>query len=87
MKILYHKAFLKHYRQRILLHKNLVKKFKQRRKLFLEESKHPQLKDHRLKGEKKQYRAFSISGDIRVVYKKLNETIRLYDIGTNAQVY
>ncbi len=81
-------TFLKHYKKRILPHKNLDKKFQQRRSLFLIDPTNPLLKDHQLAGDKKHYRAFSITGDIRVVYKKEDErTVRFYDIGTHNQVY
>ena len=87
MKILYHKNFLKNYRKRILANRVLDSQFKKRLKIFQQNPHHPSLKDHRLVGSKKAYRAFSIAGDTRVVYKKFNETILLYDIGTHNQVY
>ena len=87
MKILYHRNFRKHYRQRILPNKKLDVQFKKRFELFIEDPTHPFLKDHRLVGKKREYRAFCVTGDIRVVYKKEDGTIFLYDIGTHNQVY
>ncbi|MBM3208764.1 type II toxin-antitoxin system mRNA interferase toxin, RelE/StbE family [Candidatus Shapirobacteria bacterium] len=87
MEIVYHKQFLKHYRLRIFPHKKLDIQFAERLKLFVQDSTHPLLKDHRLVGKKKEYRAFAITGDIRVVYKKENDTLFLYDVGTHPQVY
>ena len=87
MKILYHKNFLKNYRKRIDPNKKLGSKFQNRFDKFLKDPKSPVLKDHQLIGKKKEYRAFSVTGDTRVVYKKFDNTILLCDIGSHNQVY
>lgn len=87
MKVDYHKTFLKHFEKRILPDTKLVAKFNKRLDLFLKDSKHPSLVDHKLTGQMKDYHAFSVTGDIRVVYKVEGETVRLYDIGSHNQVY
>lgn len=53
----------------------------------MKDPSNPLLEDHRLTGDKKEYRAFSITGDYRVVYKKFDDTVVLYDVGTHNQVY
>ena len=63
------------------------RKFKERLKLFIEDKSNSVLKDHSLKGRKSKYRAFSITGDIRVVYENISRGILLHDIGTHNQVY
>ncbi|MBL7159240.1 type II toxin-antitoxin system mRNA interferase toxin, RelE/StbE family [Candidatus Microgenomates bacterium] len=87
MKIKYQKRFQKNYQKRILPYTNLNQQFKSRFKLFLKNPSHPFLKDHKLAGKLKEYRTFSISGDIRLVYKRLNDSLLLYDIGAHNQVY
>lgn len=88
MKILRHKNFLRNYKKRIISNKKLNAQFKERFQLFLIDPNNPLLKDHQLIGRKQQYRSFSITGDIRVIYQFINEeTILLYDIGTHNQVY
>lgn len=82
-----HKQFLKSYHRRIISQSAIDRKFEERLKLFLQDPKDPILKDHGLTGKKKTFRAFSITGDIRVVYKIEGNIIRLYDIGTHNQVY
>ena len=62
-------------------------KFKERLKLFIEDKSNSILKDHNLKGNKSKYRAFSITGDIRVVYEQVGSGILLHDVGTHNQVY
>lgn len=87
MKVNYHKNFVKSYEKRILHNASLDRKFKERLKLFIEDSQTSILKDHALKGAKIKYRAFSITGDVRVIYEKVNNGILLLDIGTHNQVY
>ena len=87
MKVAYHRQFLKHFQKRISPHPKLVVKFEEKLKLRLINPKEASLKDHRLLGEKSEFRSFSITGDIRVVYKIEKDTLRLYDIGTHNQVY
>ncbi|MBI2326962.1 type II toxin-antitoxin system mRNA interferase toxin, RelE/StbE family [Candidatus Curtissbacteria bacterium] len=87
MRILFHKNYLKHYRKRILPNKKLDKRLENRLELFMKDPSNPLLEDHRLTGDKKEYRAFSITGDYRVVYKKFDDTVVLYDVGTHNQVY
>ena len=85
--ISYHKTFRKHFQKRINPHKSLVKKFEKRLNLFIKTPDDSQLQDHQLKGRKNRYRSFSITGDIRVVYKVEDRIIKLYDIGTHNQIY
>ncbi|MEK7497643.1 MAG: type II toxin-antitoxin system mRNA interferase toxin, RelE/StbE family [Patescibacteria group bacterium] len=87
MEIRLHKSFTKNYRKRILHDKKLDLAFEKRLTLFKQNSKNLLLKDHKLTGSMKEYRAFWITGDVRVVYKIENNLIRLYDIGSHNQVY
>ena len=87
MELVYHKIFLKHYQKRILPVRSIDQAFQRRLELFLLDPYHPLLKDHKLVGAKTDYRAFSVTGDIRVVYKRAGNAVILYDIGTHAQVY
>lgn len=82
-----HKRFRKHYKLRILPNKTLDKRFDERYDLFVENPANPVLNDHPLTGKFKGYRAFSITGDIRVIYKIETSAIRFYDVGTHNQVY
>lgn len=89
MQVKYHRRFLKNYRQRIASNKKLVLRFQQRLslRLRLSDPQNAVLQDHHLLGRKSQYRAFSVAGDIRVIYTVEKDTICLYDIGTHNQVY
>lgn len=87
MKIYYHKNFIKSYQKRILPNKNLSRRFQERLELFVKDPSDPPLKDHQLTGKKALFRAFSVTGDVRVVYERVEDGIRLYDVGTHNQVY
>ena len=87
MQIKYHKEFSKNYQKRVSSNPKLVLKFQVTLKQLTEESTNPVLKDHKLVGKLSNYRAFSITGDIRVVYKIVGDELWLYDIGTHNQVY
>ena len=87
MPVKYSKEFLKHYKKRVYPNKRLAERYKERLATHLENPKDPALKDHRLSGAKKHLRAFSVTGDLRVVYYYQEEWIVLVDIGTHNQVY
>ena len=87
MRVNYHRNFKKNFRNRISPHGNLVKKFEERLELFLKDSKNPLLKDHALIGRRIRLRAFSVTGDIRVVYFVRGGELYLLDVGTHSQVY
>lgn len=88
MRIELHPEFKKSYKKRVSNRPKLVLRTSQRIKLFQENPYNPILKDHPLVGSKNNLRAFSVAGDIRVVYlRKAADHIILLDIGTHNQVY
>ncbi len=87
MRLKYTKNFHKSYSKRIGRNKNLDKRFYERLQLFIQNPQNLILKDHKLTGARKQFRAFSVTGDIRVIYYIEKETIYLIDIGSHNQVY
>ena len=87
MQIKYHKQFSKNFKKRIASNPKLITQFRTRLNLFIENPNDSLLKEHKLIGKLSTYRAFSITGDIRVVYKIVNNDLWLYDIGTHNQVY
>ena len=83
-----HKTFLVSLRKRVLPNKALLGKFRKRVEMFEFDRTNPTLKDHALMGKKSGYRAFSVTGDVRVVYKMMDEdTALLVDIESHNQVY
>lgn len=87
MKIYFTKDFKKSYKKRIQSNLNLVRKFEERYDLFVADSSDIALKDHALAGKLQDHRAFSVTGDIRVIYYTHEKIIYFVDIGTHNQVY
>ncbi len=81
------RTFEKHFRQRISPHEKLVSQFKERLALFMTGQLGYPLHDHALTGKLAGKRAFSVAGDIRVVYVELQDSIVFLDIGSHNQVY
>jgi len=87
MNIVFTKLFLKHYDKRIAGNPALIKKFSVRLKLFRDNPNHPSLRLHALKGNRKEFLAYSVTGDIRVVLYLRGDTAYFVTIGTHSQVY
>jgi len=69
MKIHFHKNFEKQYKK---LKKREREKTRERLELFLEDSFHPLLNNHSLKGKYTDYRSINITGDLRAIYKYIS---------------
>lgn len=88
MRIDYHRKFQKNYLKRIKNKKNLEKIFKERTALFAKDPNNSFLQDHALTGRLKGLRSFSVTGDIRVIYRPIGKDCVLFlDIGSHNQVY
>lgn len=87
MKIEFHTGFIKIYHKRFKGNKKIRSKFTEKTQVFQTNPKDSTLKDHELKGERAGMRAFSITGDIRVVYFINNNIAYFVDIGTHNQGY
>ena len=87
MHVSYHTNFIKNFKKRFGTNLKVRKKYKERLKMFLDNSNNPLLRNHGLVGDKIHLKAFSITGDIRVVYKQVDESYIFLDIGTHNQVY
>jgi addiction module RelE/StbE family toxin len=88
MKELYYsKEFKKHYNLRIKGNNNLEERFIERLRIFIQDKNNPILKNHTLTGKHRGKRAFSIAGDLRVVYEETNIYYKFLDIGSHNQVY
>ncbi len=88
MEIRRSQLFTKHFKKRISQSESLRKQFYERLSLFVINPRSPILRNHPLKGSKKGVHAFSITGDIRIIYLVVSESeILLIDIGTHNQVY
>ncbi|MBI2453494.1 type II toxin-antitoxin system mRNA interferase toxin, RelE/StbE family [Candidatus Peregrinibacteria bacterium] len=85
MRIIFTEGFKKKYKR---LQPKIQKQFEKRLELFIKNQNHPLLKVHPLKGNLVGCRAFSVTGDFRVIYRLLDQNnAKLIDIGTHCQVY
>ena len=83
-----HHSFVKSFDKRIKSNPKLVTKTQKRIELFKNNPANQILKDHQLIGPKHNFRAFSITGDIRIVYyQKSDKFVVFLDIGSHNQVY
>jgi addiction module RelE/StbE family toxin len=80
------KTFEKHFRQRIIPSRKLTHQFEERLKLFMAGELGYPLHDHALTGRLAGKRAFSIAGDIRIIYVELEDSIVFLDVGSHNQV-
>ena len=87
MTIKYSNLFVRHLNERIRPFPKLMRELQDSVTLFTLSPEDPSLKDHQLTGEKSEYRAFSVTDDIRVIYKIFKDLIIFYDIGPHDQVY
>jgi len=70
------------------LSKKIQEKVLEKLELFDEDEFNEIFKNHKLHGEYDGYRSINITGDLRIIYEKINdETFRLYTIGTHSQLY
>ncbi len=81
------KQFEKNFRKRIGQNKKLRRAFEIRLQLFVDGERGVPLNDHSLTGQMSGRRAFSITGDVRVIYIEEDDCYRFVDIGTHTQVY
>ena len=79
--------FDKSYKKRIAPKSNLRDAYVSRVTSFQAGKRDEPLNDHSLKGKMKGKRAFSIAGDVRVVYEETKEVYIFLDVGSHNQVY
>ena len=85
MKIRFHKACEKQIQK---LKPAQRERLRQRIKLFLQDQFDRQLNNHALKGKYYGYRSINIEGDLRAIFKRVDEEIYFFvEIGTHSELY
>jgi addiction module RelE/StbE family toxin len=82
-----HCSFVKSYAKRIAKDEKLCKQYDKRIDMFIAGYRDAPINDHALTGDLQGRRAFSVAGDIRVVYIELEDKVIFIDIGSHNQVY
>ena len=85
--ILFDRVFIKNYKKRVLPNVKLHKQYTKMVLLFIQDPFHPQLKNHKLRGKMKEYRAFFIENDCRVIYFETKTQILFLNVGKHEEVY
>lgn len=83
----YSKQFQKHFKQRYAHQPRIIERFRKHMELFHDGVRREPLNDHPLTGKLQGLRAFSVGGDVRVVYEETENHYLLLDIGSHNQVY
>jgi addiction module RelE/StbE family toxin len=85
--ITYKKSFVKSLKKIRDSNPKLYARVEERIDLFINNRSHPTLRDHGLEGGFEGLRAFSINGDVRLLYQELKDCFVFINIGTHNQVY
>lgn len=86
-KIEFTKQFQKRLKQRYSHQPQVIKRLQLHLQLFNDGVRKEPINDHPLTGKLKGLRAFSVGGDVRVVYEEAEDCYLLLDIGSHNQVY
>lgn len=85
MNILLHRNFEKQYKK---LDKRKQEKFKERMSVFVKNRQDSILNNHSLFGKFKDYRSINIDGDLRAIFKTLDDDTFLFSsIGSHSDLY
>ncbi len=75
MRVVFHKNFEKRYKKLRLGGKA---RFKKALSLFMVDSFHPALNNHVLSGKYGSYRSINIGGDLRAIYRMIEDNVYLF---------
>jgi addiction module RelE/StbE family toxin len=81
------KQFQKRLKQRYGHQPKTIERLARHLELFRQGIRKKPVNDHPLTGKLKGLRAFSVGGDVRVVYQEAEDHYLLLDIGPHNQVY
>jgi len=85
MKIIFHKNFDKQYKK---LPRNTQIKVQEINILFEKDPYNPMLNNHALHGKYGSYRSINVTGNIRIIFKILDDnTVLFVHIGTHSKLY
>ncbi len=81
------KQFQKRLKQRYGHQSKTIERLARHLELFRQGIRKEPINDHPLTGKLRGLRAFSVGGDVRVVYQETEDCYLLLDIGSHNQVY
>jgi len=86
-KLEFTKQFQKRLKQRYGHQSKVIERLQRHLELFSQGVRKEPINDHPLTGKLKGLRAFSVGGDVRVVYRETESHNEFLDIGSHNQVY
>jgi addiction module RelE/StbE family toxin len=85
MNFRYHSRFKKEVKK---MSPKMKKHLEERLRLLIKNEFDPLLNNHKLHGHFDSYRSINITGDMRLVYKKIDaDTILLFELGSHSKLY
>ncbi len=84
MVINYHKDFIKDSKRLTIRQKE---RLMQRLKLFGQDQFHETLNNHSLQGKYRGFRSINVTGDLRVIYKQVQDEIIFVAIDSHSNLY
>lgn len=85
MNVLYSRTFERQFKR---CNRDIRAAIIQRQELFVHNRRNDLLRDHALSGELKGSRSFSVTGDIRVIYRFVEDSTALFlEVGTHHELY
>ena len=81
------KTYLKDYRKIKFSDKHYLKYITYISLLLNEQKLLPEAKEHQLTGNYSSYKEFHISGDLLIIYKIENKTLKLIRIGSHSELF
>jgi len=67
--------------------KSLLDKINKQFNLFINNSRHPSLRTHKLEGNLDKFWSISVNRSIRMIYREVEDTAYFTDIGKHEEVY
>jgi addiction module RelE/StbE family toxin len=86
-KLEFTKQFQKRLKQRYGHQSKVIERLRLHLELFSQGVRKEPINDHPLTGKLKGLRAFSVGGDVRVVYRETESHYEFLDVGSHNQVY
>lgn len=85
MEFSYSRQFERQYRK---LPQKVRSRVAERLELLVHSEFHPLLQNHKLHGKYEEWRSINITGDFRLIYKKIDaEVMRIDAVGTHTELY
>ena len=84
MRVTYKKKFIRQYEK---LPEKIQKQFNERLGLMRKDIRHPLLRIHALRGDRRPYKSMNVTGDCRALFVIEEDEVIFSEIGTHSELY